>query len=65
MSTSQGVPTTYYYEPAYIDFLSGWSVYMAGLTNPPLIQSISWGADEPGIPLSYVQSIDVNLQKMV
>ena len=43
MATSQGSPTTHWYTD---DFFGDWLISVANSTNPPLVLSISYGADE-------------------
>ena len=56
MAVSQVTPTTYY----YIDeknFILDWLTQMASLANPPLVLSVSWGAEDSTISASYMTSM--------
>ena len=52
--------TTYYYTD---DFLP-WIQYMADLTNPPLVQSVSYGEPDADVPSSYVLSFNIEAVKV-
>lgn len=63
MAVAQSVPTTYYYW-AGEDFLLEWILQVAEMTAPPLVFSISYGADEVQLPPSYGAQFDLQAMKL-
>jgi len=63
MGLSYFTPTTYYYEDATDSFLA-WIQGVANLANPPLVNSISYGAIEPSLPKFIVDAFNTEAQKL-
>lgn len=63
MATSQRVPTTYYYWSGE-DFMLQWMTEVASMTSPPLVFSISYGADEEDLPANYGNTFNVIALKL-
>lgn len=63
MGISQVTPTTYWYDGATDSFLD-WATAVANSENPPLVNSISYGADETAIPASIAKSFDTEALKL-
>jgi len=63
MAMSQTTPTTYWYEAATDSFLA-WAQAVASTENPPLINSISYGAVEPELPQSVVNAFNTEAMKL-
>jgi len=63
MGLSQVSPTTYWYDGATASFLD-WATAVADSENPPLVNSISYGADETAIPASIAKSFDSEALKL-
>jgi tripeptidyl-peptidase-1 len=52
MAVAQKVPSTYYYW-AEKDFMIDWMTQVSNMASPPLVFSISYGADERELPVGY------------
>ena len=63
MAVAQNVPSTYYYW-ADDDFMVAWLTKVADMQNPPLVLSVSYGADESVLPASYPSSFDTIAMKL-
>jgi tripeptidyl-peptidase-1 len=63
MAMAQHVPTTYYYWGGK-DFVLDWVVEVSKMASPPLVISISYGADERGLPASYADTFNVMAMKL-
>jgi tripeptidyl-peptidase-1 len=64
MAVGSYVPTTYFYDNS-TDFVVNWLTEIASMENPPLVNSISYGADEGTIPASYKASFDSAILSLV
>ena len=62
MATSQKSPTTYWYSNSnsFATFL----VALANLANPPLVMSISYGADESDVSRSELDAFNFQAMKL-
>lgn len=56
-------PTTYYYDNGK-DFLLQWIQSMAEIADPPLVQSVSYGAPESTLSASYILSFNIEAVKV-
>lgn len=56
MGVSQVTPTTYYYI-LETSFMLNWLTQLAGLSSPPLVLSVSWGADEVQVTTAYMNAL--------
>jgi subtilase family serine protease len=63
MAVAQSVPTTYYYWDGD-DFLLEWIQQVSEMPSPPLVFSISYGADETELPDSYGQHFDIQAMQL-
>jgi len=63
MGLSYFTPTTYYYEDATDSFLA-WIQGVSDMENPPLVNSISYGAIEPSLPKFIVDAFNTEAQKL-
>jgi len=63
MGISQVTPTTYWYDGATDSFLD-WIQAVADSENPPLVNSISYGATETSIPASIANAFDTEAMKL-
>lgn len=63
IAISQVTPTTYWYEDATDSFLA-WVQAVAASENPPLVNSISYGAVEPSLPKSVVNAFNTEAMKL-
>jgi len=64
MAVAQVSPMTYWYDTAS-DFLITWAVNVAAATNPPLVHSISYGAEEKYLSLSYCNVFNTEALKLL
>lgn len=65
MAISQNTPTTIWYQPLTgDDVFLGWILAVASNPNPPLVHSISYGALERSMPLSYADAFNVEAIKL-
>ena len=55
--------TTYYYENSQ-DFTLQWIESMAEIQNPPLVQSVSYGAPDYDVPASYFLTFNIEAVKV-
>lgn len=60
MAVAQNIPTVYFYDPDASDdtFLLGWAEELLNMPNPPLVNSISYGAAEHFLDEAHVQAFD-------
>jgi subtilase family serine protease len=63
MAMSQNSPTTYYYWSGQ-DFLLQWITKVAAMKNPPLVFSISYGADEQQLSQDYADGFNSQAIKL-
>ncbi len=63
MAISQSTPTTYWYEDATDSFLA-WILAVVSTANPPLVNSISYGAVEPSLPKSVANAFNTEAMKL-
>lgn len=63
MAVSQGTPTTYWYEDATDSFLA-WIQAVAASDNPPLVNSISYGAIENELPAVVAKAFNTEAKKL-
>jgi len=63
IAVSQVTPTTYWYESAVDSFLA-WIKAVSSAENPPIVNSISYGAIEPELPLSVVNAFNTEAMKL-
>jgi tripeptidyl-peptidase I len=63
MAISQVTPTTYWYDGATDSFLD-WIQAVASSENPPLVNSISYGATETSIPKSIANAFNTEAMKL-
>jgi tripeptidyl-peptidase-1 len=63
MAVAQGTPTTYWYDGTDDAFLH-WIQSVAALEQPPLVHSISYGALEPELPKSQLNSFNTEAMKL-
>ena len=55
MAVSQVTPTVYYYDNSS-DFLISWAYNLLNMTDPPLVNSISYGCEEYELDEEYAQT---------
>jgi tripeptidyl-peptidase-1 len=63
MAVAQGVPTTYWYDDTNDAFVH-WIEAVAASSNPPLVHSMSYGALEPQLSKSEVNSFNTEAMKL-
>lgn len=61
MSQSQVTPTTYYYDSSS-QFMLAWATALNSMTNPPLVNSVSYGTYENTVPKSYAMATETQFQ---
>ena len=62
MATSQGSPTTYWYSDLTF---SDWMITVARTSNPPLIYSISYGAEEASVSISEMAAFNTQIIQLL
>jgi tripeptidyl-peptidase-1 len=63
MAISQSTPTTYWYDGATDSFLD-WITAVGNTPNPPLVNSISYGAIETSLPKYFANQFNTEAAKL-
>lgn len=58
MAVSQLTPTTYFYVDSEDNFLLSWAMTLLNMTDPPLVNSISYGCLESEVDQAYAETFD-------